>query len=90
MVQSLLILMALGAVVVGLVGWLGQHVGRQTQRRRQVDKVRAALAGRVTVDELRTRCGADSLPLLPTPRPATGTPDPAGERGCTVCVERAS
>ncbi|AXX28493.1 hypothetical protein APASM_1128 [Actinosynnema pretiosum subsp. pretiosum] len=31
--------------------------------------------------ELRQRCGADSLPLLPTPRTAVGDPDPAAERG---------
>ncbi|MEU3649784.1 hypothetical protein AB0E59_40885 [Lentzea sp. NPDC034063] len=78
---AIAIVTMLGAVAVGLVCWLGHHVRRETLRRRQADRVRAALAGRISVAELRERCGADSLPLLPTPRTAVGDPDPAAERG---------
>lgn len=78
---AIAIVMLLGAVALGVICWLGHHVRRETLRRRQVDRVRAALAGRTTVAELRARCGADSLARYPTPRAAVTAPDPAVARG---------
>lgn len=81
------ILALLGAVACGVAAWVAFHVRRETLRRRQVVRVRAALAGKTTVAELRQRCGADPMPLLPSPRPAAGAPDPAAGRGSTaVCA----
>lgn len=60
----------IGAVALGVVGWLAHHVRRELQRRRQVARVRAAVAGHVSVAELRKRCGADSLARYPTPSTA--------------------
>ncbi|MBM7861798.1 hypothetical protein [Lentzea nigeriaca] len=84
------IVMMLGAVVVGLVCWLAFHVHREMRRRRQVERVRAALAGKTSVAEPRARCGADPLPRFPSPRTAVGAPDPAAERGSTAHAGRAS
>ncbi|RDI35390.1 hypothetical protein [Lentzea flaviverrucosa] len=80
---AIAIVMLLGAVTIGSFCWLGHHVRRETRRRRQVNRVRAALAGRTTLAELRSRCGADPLPSFPSPRPATGAPDPVAVRGST-------
>jgi hypothetical protein len=62
---TLAILIMFGAVVIGLIGWLAHHVRREMLRRRQVARIRAAVDGRVSVAELRARCGADSLPRYP-------------------------
>ncbi|WP_090071107.1 hypothetical protein [Lentzea flaviverrucosa] len=75
------ILALLGAVAVATCVWCGHHVRRETLRRRQVDRVRAALAGKTSVAELRERCGADSLARFPAPRAAVTAPDPAAARG---------
>lgn len=61
------ILVLLGAVVLGVVLWVAHHVRREAIRRRQVERVRAALEPQPTVAELRERCGADVLPRYPTP-----------------------
>ncbi|WP_394613121.1 hypothetical protein JNUCC0626_24580 [Lentzea sp. JNUCC 0626] len=78
---TLIIVCLLGVVALVTIVWVGHHVRLEQQRRRQVARVRVDLAGSVSVTELRQRCGADSLPLLPTPRTAVGDPDPAAERG---------
>ncbi|GLZ29380.1 hypothetical protein Lesp02_15700 [Lentzea sp. NBRC 105346] len=75
------ILAVLGAVVVGIVCWLGYQVRREAIRRRQVTRVRAAVEPRPTVAELRERCGADTLPRYPTPTVAAGDPDLAASVG---------
>ena len=62
---TLAILIMFGAVVVGLIWWLAHHVRRETLRRRQVARIRAAVDDRVSVAELRARCGADSLLRYP-------------------------
>ncbi|NGY63413.1 hypothetical protein G7043_31270 [Lentzea sp. NEAU-D13] len=87
---AIAIVMLLGAVAIGLICWLGHHVHRETLRRRQVARVRAALAGHTSVAELRERCGADEMPRYPTPSGAAGDPDPAALDGSTMRVERAS
>ncbi|MFD9703861.1 hypothetical protein [Lentzea sp. NPDC059081] len=80
---AVVILGLLASVAVGTALWVAHHVRREVLRRRQVERVRAALAGRSTVAELRERCGADLMPLFPSPRPAVGAPDPAAGRGST-------
>lgn len=64
---ALVILALLGLVAAGLIGWLIYHVRREALRRRQVTRVRAQVERSLTVDELRRRCGADSLPCYPGP-----------------------
>lgn len=61
------VLVVLGVVVPGVVWWCAHHVRRERRRRRQVAGVRAAVQGRVSVADLRTRCGADALPRYPDP-----------------------
>ena len=85
-----MILALLAAVAVGTVLWVAHHVRRETLRRRQVACVRTAVAGRMSVAELRERCGADEMPSYPTPSRACGDPDPAALDGSTTCMERAS
>jgi hypothetical protein len=68
------ILVLLGAVAVGVVLWVAHHVRRESLRRRQVARVRAAVACHVSVAELRERCGADSLARYPTPSRAASDP----------------
>ncbi|MEO6085988.1 MAG: hypothetical protein ABIQ18_23045 [Umezawaea sp.] len=82
----LVILVLMATVVVVLVAWLVHHVRRELLRRRQVARVRAALAapGRVSVAELRARCGADTLRRYPTPSGTAGVPDPAVPLGSTA------
>jgi hypothetical protein len=80
----------LGAVAVGLVCWLAYHVRREVMRRRRVARVRAAVAGNLSVAELRARCGADEMPRYPTPSRAAGDPDLAAPGGSTAHVRRAS
>ncbi|MDX3656246.1 hypothetical protein PV646_02900 [Streptomyces sp. ID05-26A] len=87
---AIAIVTMLGAVAVGLVCWLGHHVRRETLRRRQADRVRAALAGRISVAELRQRCGADKAPRYPTPSRAASDPDLAALDGSIAPVGRAS
>ena len=60
------ILTLLGAVALGTVMWVACHVRREVLRRRQVARIRAVLAERVSVAELRERCAADDLPRHPT------------------------
>jgi len=48
------ILIMFGAVVVGLIWWLAHHVRRETPRRRQVARIRAA------VDPIRVRFTTDA------------------------------
>lgn len=83
--MALLILALLGIVAAGTVGWVAHHVRRELLRRRQVARVRAALAapGRISVAELRARCGADGLKRYPTPGRAAGVPDPTALPGST-------
>jgi hypothetical protein len=85
-----LIVCLLGVVALGTIVWAGHHVRLEQQRQRQVARVRAALAGRVSVAELRQRCGADEMPSYPTPSRAVADPDPAALDGPTACAERAS
>lgn len=87
---AIAIVTMLGAVAVGLVCWLGHHVHVETLRRRQADRVRAALAGRISVAELRQRCGADNAPRYPTPSRAASDPDLAALDGSIAPVGRAS
>lgn len=72
---AIAIVTLLGAVAVGVLCWLVHHIRREVLRRRQVVRVRATLAGRVSVAELRERCDADSLPRYPTPSGAASDPD---------------
>lgn len=58
------ILALLGTVAVAACVWCGHHARRELARRRQVARVRAALAGNTSVAELRARCGADSMPFF--------------------------
>ena len=81
--ETVAILVLLGAVACGVVTWVAFHVRREMLRRRQVARVRAALASRISVAELRARCGADSLARFPTPRAEVGDPDPVAGRGST-------
>jgi hypothetical protein len=62
------VLAVMGAVALGVVGWLVHHARCEFLRRRQVLRVRTAIAanGRVSVAELRRRCEADSLARYPT------------------------
>lgn len=60
-----MILVLLGLVAAGLVGWLIYHVRREILRRRQVARVRAKIEQRPTVGELRKRCDADWMPRYP-------------------------
>jgi hypothetical protein len=73
------VLMFVGAVALLCVLWCAHHVRREYQRRRRVDAVRMALAGRVSVAELRERCDADRLPRYPTPA-TTRSRTPRGGR----------
>jgi hypothetical protein len=67
------ILVILGTVALGVIGWCGHHVRRECIRRRQVDHVRATVGGRVSVAELRDRHAAESLPRYPAPSSAVGS-----------------
>lgn len=78
-----MILALLGTVAWGVVAWMVFHVHRETLRRRQVARVRAAVAGNLSVADLRERCGADEMPRYPTPSRAVGDPDPAAPDGST-------
>ena len=64
---ALVIFALLGLIAAGLVGWLIYHVRLEVLRRRQVTRVRAQVERSLTVDELRRRCDADSLPRYPGP-----------------------
>jgi len=61
------LLIVIGMAVLGLLTWTGLRVRRGAIRRSQVARVRMALDGRVTVAELRARCGADELARYPSP-----------------------
>lgn len=63
--ESTLIVVMIGLVALGVVVWLGVKVRRELLRRRQVTRVRAQAERNLTVDELRRRCDADSLPRYP-------------------------
>lgn len=65
--ESMLIVALLGLVALGVVVWLGIKVRRELLRRRRVARVRAQVEQNLTVDELRRRCAADSLPRYPGP-----------------------
>lgn len=65
--ESTLIVVMIGLVALGVVVWLGVKVRREQLRRRQVSRVRAQVERNLTVDELRRRCGADSMPRYPVP-----------------------
>jgi hypothetical protein len=71
------VLAVIGAVPLGVVGWLAHHVRRELLRRRRIARVRGVLAlnNRVTVAELRRRCDADNLPRYPTPGNGISDPD---------------
>lgn len=75
--EQLSVLAVMGAVVVTLLVWLAFRVRREALRRRQVVNVRHRLDHRLTVAELRARCGAERLPRYPrvsppAPRVSTG------------------
>ncbi|MFD5831018.1 hypothetical protein [Lentzea sp. NPDC060358] len=80
---TVIIMCLLGVVALLTIVWVGHHVRVEQQRRCQVARVRAALAGRVSVAELRRRCGADEMPSFPTPSRAVADPDPAALDGST-------
>lgn len=85
-----MIVTMLGGVAVGLVCWLGHHVRRETLRRRQTARVRAVLAGHISVAELRQRCDADNAPRYPTPSGVASDPDLAALDGPTARAGRSS
>lgn len=61
------LLIVIGMAVLGLLTWAGVRFRRGAIRRSQVARVRLTLDGRVTVAELRARCGADKLARYPSP-----------------------